>query len=188
MLAHHYLQALELDAATGGTTEAFAGAAREALTDAGDRAFALHAYDAAARFFRAASSCCRQDDPRRPPAAPPRPRALLLGEPDVDRPGAGRADAARRAGDAEGAVEAETVLAEHAWMAGDRELAFERARSGAASSLDRWPPSPRQGARDLARLADLHARRRGRGGDPGRRGGARDGSRARASTRFARRR
>ena len=51
MLAHHYLQALELTAAAGGSTTSFSGAAREALADAGDRALALNAYEAAGRFL-----------------------------------------------------------------------------------------------------------------------------------------
>jgi predicted ATPase len=54
MLAHHYLHALDLTRAAGGNIDSFKDAARDALTAAGDRAIALHAYDAAARFFRAA--------------------------------------------------------------------------------------------------------------------------------------
>ena len=49
MLAHHYLQALEWTVAAGGSTDAFADSARAALADAGDRASALNAFDAASR-------------------------------------------------------------------------------------------------------------------------------------------
>src|SRR4029450_4242351 len=63
MLAHHYLQALELTAAAGGAAAPLAEGARAALGDAGDRALALNAYDAGARFFRAALDLTGEDDP-----------------------------------------------------------------------------------------------------------------------------
>ncbi len=134
MLAHHYLQALELTAATGGTPEAFAGAAREALTNAGDRAFALHAYDAAVRFFRAAVELLPEGDLGGRLLLRLGHALFYLGEPDVTV--LERASVALLgAGDVEGAVEAETVFTEHAWMSGDRELArkaLDRARELAA--------------------------------------------------------
>ena len=65
MLAHHYLRALEWTVAAGGSTDAFADAARAALTDAGDRASALNAFDTACRFFRAALELVPEGDARR---------------------------------------------------------------------------------------------------------------------------
>jgi predicted ATPase len=58
MLAHHYLEALELTTATGGSTAAFSDAAAAALADAGDRALALNANGAAVRFSGRRSSSC----------------------------------------------------------------------------------------------------------------------------------
>ena len=122
MLAHHYLQALELTAATGGAAAEFAGAARKALTDAGERAFALHAYDAAARFFRAAVDLLPEDDPGARLLLRLGQALFYVGEPDTSVLERAAAEFLA-AGDLEGAVEAETVFSEHAWMTGDRELA-----------------------------------------------------------------
>jgi class 3 adenylate cyclase/tetratricopeptide (TPR) repeat protein len=125
MLAHHYLQAIELTTAAGGSPDAFADGAREALANAGDRAFALNAYDAAVRFFRAALDLLAQGDPHRGRLLLRLGRALpWFGEPD-----AGvleqASDELLEAGDIEGAVEAETALSELTWLEGDRDRAFE---------------------------------------------------------------
>jgi class 3 adenylate cyclase/tetratricopeptide (TPR) repeat protein len=141
MLAHHYLQALELTAAAGGSSDEFAGPARTALTDAGDRALGLNAYDAAERFFRAALDLFPADDAGRGPVLLRLGRALsLLGEPD-----AGILERARdellAADDVEGAVEAETTLSELHWMAGDRDRAVEHL-GNARRLADPLPPSP----------------------------------------------
>ena len=66
LLAHHYLRALELAAATREETEDLRQRARNALTDAGERAVALGALHAAARHFGAALELLPEDDPRRP--------------------------------------------------------------------------------------------------------------------------
>jgi class 3 adenylate cyclase/tetratricopeptide (TPR) repeat protein len=125
MLAHHYLQALELTSAAGGSTSSFSGAAREALTDAGDRALALNAYEAAARFFRAALELLPGGDLRRGRLLLRLGRALYqFGETDV-----GVLERAHEellaAGDSEGAAEAETTLCEHFWLAGENDRAIE---------------------------------------------------------------
>ncbi len=67
MLAHHYLEALRLRRATGAaeTPELVAGA-RLAARDAGDRAFGLGAFPAAARLYEAALELWPPDDPQRP--------------------------------------------------------------------------------------------------------------------------
>ncbi len=55
MLAHHYVSALELRRAAGQAIDAaFAERAFETLRDAGERAFSLHAYAPATRFFQSA--------------------------------------------------------------------------------------------------------------------------------------
>ncbi len=66
MLAHHYLEALELAEASGLDTGALGASARHALRDAGDRAAALYALDAAERFYDAALRLWPEDDPSGP--------------------------------------------------------------------------------------------------------------------------
>ena len=51
MLAYHYLAALELSRAAGTDVTSIAEPAHRALREAGDRAFALYAFAAAARFY-----------------------------------------------------------------------------------------------------------------------------------------
>ena len=141
MLAHHYLQALELTAAAGGSTMSFAGAAQAALADAGDRALALHAYGAAVRFFRAALDLLPEGDVRRGRLLFRLGRALYeLGETDV-----GILEQAREelsaAADEEGAAEAETTLCEHFWLAGDNDRALEHL-ARARRLVEELEPSP----------------------------------------------
>src|SRR6185312_11129611 len=54
LLAHHYLQALELTEATGLDTGRLSDSARYALRDAGERAASLYAVGAAERLYDAA--------------------------------------------------------------------------------------------------------------------------------------
>ena len=122
MVAHHYLEALELTRAAGRSTDSFSEAARAALTDSGNRALALFAYDAAIRFFEAALALVPDGDPSRG-------RLLLrLGQAlfDVGGSAVERLEEARdellTAGDFEGAAEAEALLCEHFWITvGDRD-------------------------------------------------------------------
>ena len=64
MLAHHYLSALELARAANQDTTDLAPRARPALQAAGDRAFALNAFAAAAGFYRAALALWPEDAQR----------------------------------------------------------------------------------------------------------------------------
>jgi predicted ATPase len=61
MLAHHYLSALELARTANKDAVALAPRARAALQAAGDRAFALNAFAAAAGYYRAALSLWPED-------------------------------------------------------------------------------------------------------------------------------
>ena len=149
MLAHHYLQALELTAAAGGARRgASQRAARTALTDAGDRAFAP------ARIRRRRSflpGCCSSSSarttPERPPAPPPRYRRFgYVGSPTTSVLERGR-DELLAAGDVEGAVEAETALAEQYWMTGDRDAALEHSIAHSAL-VEPLPRLPGEGACD----------------------------------------
>jgi len=61
LLAHHYVSALELRLASGGEVDDLAHRAYESLAKAGERAFALHAFDAAARHFERALELAPRD-------------------------------------------------------------------------------------------------------------------------------
>ena len=108
MLAHHLLQALEYDRASGREPEPeLAHRAGAASREAGDRTLALRAYDAAARHYRAALGLLG-DDPELLFACG---RVLSLaygeGEDELERSAA----AFLAAGDRAGAAEAEAELA-----------------------------------------------------------------------------
>ena len=66
MLAHHYAAALDYARASGQDTTSLAERGRLALRDAGDRAFALNAFTAAARYYALAIESWPHDDPERP--------------------------------------------------------------------------------------------------------------------------
>ena len=151
MLAHHYLEALELAEASGLDTGALGASARHALRDAGDRAAALYALDAAERFYDAALRLWPEDDPERAQllfsrAAPVR----SLDGADPARLTEAR-DALLAAGDIARATEAEMLISISHWMSGRRDLATTHADRAAALLADA-PPS-RSSAWVLTRLA-----------------------------------
>jgi class 3 adenylate cyclase/tetratricopeptide (TPR) repeat protein len=124
MLAHHYLQALELTTAAGGSTDPFADAARRALADAGDRAVALNSHVAAARFYRAALDLLRDADPARGRLLLRLGRALAAqGETDFEMLAQAR-DELLASGDDEGAADAETQQCVEHWLLGDHDAAM----------------------------------------------------------------
>jgi tetratricopeptide (TPR) repeat protein len=140
MLAHHYLQALELGAAAGIDTTPFAAAAGAALEDAGDRAFALNAFDAAARYYREALDM----------SADTELRGQLLLRLGRAREAAGKADtevfeeardALLGAGDPAGAGEVEATLAVVYSHLGNGDLSF-RHLARARELVYGLPPSP----------------------------------------------
>jgi class 3 adenylate cyclase/tetratricopeptide (TPR) repeat protein len=123
MLAHHYVSALEYARPTAGESDALVGRARLALREAGDRAMALSALSAAARYYRGALELW-------PPEDADRPRLLLAaGQAASQGEGAGAEElesareALAAAGDVEGAAEAEALLGSLHWRRGDRERA-----------------------------------------------------------------
>ncbi|HXF98324.1 MAG TPA: AAA family ATPase [Gaiellaceae bacterium] len=65
MLAHHYAAALEYTRTTGQATGQLAERGRLALKEAGDRAFSLSAFAAAARYYALAVELWPPDDPER---------------------------------------------------------------------------------------------------------------------------
>jgi class 3 adenylate cyclase/tetratricopeptide (TPR) repeat protein len=141
MLAHHYVNALELARAAAQETDEVRERTMRALRDAGERALALNALGAAENYYRQALALAPED----PQLCLRYGRVLYL----QDRRGEAELTAARAlllaAGDREAAAEAALMLADIAWSEGrQREMTaqLEDARSLVA---DR-PASPAQAA------------------------------------------
>jgi class 3 adenylate cyclase/tetratricopeptide (TPR) repeat protein len=122
-LAHHYLAALELARAGGQPTYELEDRARLALREAGDRATALNAFDAAARSYETALGLWPSGDPERPRLLLSYGTALALGAESGEEELAAAAAGLVKAGDHEHAAEAELLLADTAWRAGRRDEA-----------------------------------------------------------------
>jgi len=126
LLAHHYLSALELAIATGGDTSGFSGPAMKALRDAGDRALALQADAAAARFYDASREYWPVDDVENPELLFRLGRALAgAGDERADDALGQARDALIAAGARARAAEASTLLADLWWYRGRRDRAGE---------------------------------------------------------------
>ena len=140
MLAHHYAGALELARAAGQPTGALSERARLTLREAGDRASALHASAAAARFYAQALELWPRDDPARP--------ALLFryGRARLETGGVGAEvltearDELIAAGDRETAAEAEVMLADLAFREGERDRLMTHV-AAATELVSELPPS-----------------------------------------------
>jgi class 3 adenylate cyclase/tetratricopeptide (TPR) repeat protein len=152
MLAHHYLQALQLAEAAGMDTATLVEPARRALSDAGDRAAALYAVEAAERFYDAALRLYDEGEPERARlllrrAVPSIPN-IVSGDPErlVQA-----VDALRAAGDTARAAEGEMLLSLVFWYQGLLEPVQEHA-DRAFELLGDLPPS-RSTAWVRARLA-----------------------------------
>ena len=152
MLAHHYLQALELAEAAGLDMSELVDPARLALRDAGDRAAALYAVAAAQRFYDAAMRLWPEDDPERVELLYRRavPVGPHIGGGDVEHLTEAR-DALLAAGDADRAAEAEMLIGQSFWIQGRRGLADECSER-AAALLGEGPPTKSR-AWVLTRLA-----------------------------------
>jgi tetratricopeptide (TPR) repeat protein len=150
LLAHHYLSALELAAAAGRALQELAPKAVRALGEAGDRALALNAFSAAARFYRDALGLTPTGDAGRPGLLLRCSRALqplATGDEVVGE----AVEALLATGDEEGAAEAELILAELAWFRADRESSATHLLR-AHSLIEHAPPSAAK-ARVLAEKA-----------------------------------
>ena len=145
MLAHHYLAALEFTRAAGQDTSSFAERAAGALRHAGDRAFALNAFENAAGFYEGAVALVSDEDPERPGLlfrlGQSRFHASAAGEPEL----AAARDALVAAGDKARAAEAEVLLVTLAWRRGDHETS-EAHKEQALELVDGLPPSPSKAA------------------------------------------
>ena len=125
-VAHHYATARELAVASRRETPGLDERLRASLRAAGDRAYALHAFDAAARHFDGALALWPDDDPDLPVVRFLRARALVrLGRADVSEL-VETAQALEQAGQSELAAEAYVELSDFHWYAGRREAAAER--------------------------------------------------------------
>jgi class 3 adenylate cyclase len=152
MLAHHYLSALELAGAAGQETGALAERARLALREAGDRAAALNAFAAAARFYGQALELWPRADPERPylllRSGHARWQAEEAGAEEIEQ----ARDELLELGDREAAAEADAMLS---WFA--VELRVQRAHvERARALLEQSPPSSSK-AYVLTRLAHVAA-------------------------------
>ncbi|HEY8777270.1 MAG TPA: AAA family ATPase [Gaiellaceae bacterium] len=121
MVAHHYVNALELARASGQDDAALVDRVRAALRDAGDRAMTLNALPQAEAYFRQALDLSSKEDPERPALLLRCGRALYRQAVE----GAAELSEARRgllaAGDRESAAEALLMLADIAWSQGLRD-------------------------------------------------------------------
>ena len=150
VVAHHYLSALELLRETGQDAGPVAERARLALREAGDRAAALFALDAAERFYATALELWPEDEPERPKLLLRYGRALQpqgRGEQVLAQASEELLDS----GDREAAAEAATLLGDVLWLRGETAAALEHFE-GAVSLLSAGPPS-RAKAFALAELA-----------------------------------
>jgi tetratricopeptide (TPR) repeat protein len=154
MLAHHYLSALQYARATGTPTENLTERARLALREAGDRAAALNAHAAAARFFGAALELWPASDQERPYILVGLGRARYWAEWGGTDVLTEARDALLRFGDTETAAEAEVLLSVLEWEHGRQDRAFEHSRRAVALFVNA-PPS-HQKAYALSGLARLH--------------------------------
>jgi class 3 adenylate cyclase/tetratricopeptide (TPR) repeat protein len=140
MVAYHYLQALELGEAAGLDTQSFADAAQTALADAGDRAFGLNAFDAATRHYRAALALLPEGDPRRGELLYRLGQTgFVVGDPDLSSLEQA-VEELLATGNLERAADAERVISEQLWLAGDRDAAFDHL-DRALALLDDAPAS-----------------------------------------------
>jgi class 3 adenylate cyclase/tetratricopeptide (TPR) repeat protein len=137
MLAHHYLAALDYARSAGQDAQELAARAAPALREAGDRAMALNAFAAAARYYASALEFAELD-PKRLLAYG---RALELSERRGSDVLAKAVEAALAIGDAETAAEAEIERGEQHFVLGDRDAAFSHFDRAAALVAD-VPPSP----------------------------------------------
>jgi class 3 adenylate cyclase/tetratricopeptide (TPR) repeat protein len=158
MLAYHWGSALEQAAGRDGSD--LVDKSRNALRDAGDRAFGLNAFASAASYYHEALTLWPEEVSGRPQLLFRRARALQIA--DDDRAGdiLGEAAAALLAvGDVDAAGEAESMHAQFLWYRGQRDAAYAHLAT-AEKLVEGRPGSPGK-----ARILGLAARFRMLAGD-----------------------
>jgi hypothetical protein len=139
MLAHHHSAALEYAEAAGAASDELRERARLALRGAGDRALALNAFAASARFYGRALELWPAEDRERPHLLLAYGKALHIAEAGGDEALSEAAAALARVGEAGLAAEAEALLADLAVERRHSEQAerhLERAFAHAAHAED----------------------------------------------------
>ena len=122
MLAHHYRSALELLGAAGRPAAHVAEPARLALRVAGDRAFGLNAFPAAAHYYAEALELWPHDDPDRAELLFSLARARHVSDDKRREQALEEArEALLAAGEPDRAAQADSLLAELWWERGDRD-------------------------------------------------------------------
>jgi hypothetical protein len=160
MLAYHWGSALELLRATGDEASDVTNRARLALRDAGDRAFALNGYAAAAAQYEDALELWPQDDGDRPELLFRRAESLTnAGDERGTEAFATARDALLAAGHRERAAEAEALLARALWLRGENDDAATH-QAAADDLIEGAEPSPA-----VARVLAFSARYRMLGGE-----------------------
>jgi class 3 adenylate cyclase/tetratricopeptide (TPR) repeat protein len=160
MLAHHWQSALELSSAAGMDDPTLRERTRDALTEAGDRAFALNAFVPAAKYFSAALELWPEEASGRPQLIFRRARALQIS--DDDRAGDALEEATAAllaAGEVDAAGEAESLRAQFFWYRGQRDAADAHLAT-AQDLIEGRPASPAK-----ARILCVAARFRMLAGD-----------------------
>ena len=159
MLAHHYLSALEFARAAGQDGDSIAGRARVALREAGDHAYDLNAFAAAAAFYREAAGLWPADDPGRGQLLLRYGRTLLLADPTsvLTEVLVEARDLLLESGNRAEAAEAEVTLADFYWAVPARRDLANPSLERAAALIDGAEPSPSTAfvLSELARFAML---------------------------------
>jgi class 3 adenylate cyclase/tetratricopeptide (TPR) repeat protein len=154
MLAHHYLQALELAQAAGRETADLVEPARLAARAAGDRALALNAFSSAARYYDAALEVWPADDQDRPYLLFTYGHALRWSEDGGEAQLSEARDGLVENGDPETAVEVSLLLGDLALNQSRFEHAREHLEYASALVADR--PRSRARALLLGELSRFH--------------------------------
>jgi class 3 adenylate cyclase/tetratricopeptide (TPR) repeat protein len=152
MLAHHYLEALELARAAELDASDLRRPALRAFGEASERALALSSFESSLRYAEKALELTALDDPGRPVLLLRAARSRIwLGEADPALIEQAR-DLALVLGQHELAAEALVTLEELFWFRGEQEIAARHGEE-AVAIVERLPPS---GAK--ARVLSAHAR------------------------------
>jgi class 3 adenylate cyclase len=120
MVAHHYVNALELARAAGNDESTLVVRARAALRDAGERALSLNALTQAEGYFRQALALASADDTERAHLLLQYGRVLYVRNEEGRNELAEARSRLLATGDRDGAAEASLMLADIAWKGGNR--------------------------------------------------------------------
>ena len=125
MVAYHWSSALALAKAAGAATDELVEHARVASRAAGDRAFALNAFSAAAGHYESALALWPENDAGQPELLLRLARALFVaGDERAERALEEARDALVEGNDRESAAEAEAFLAQLLWLQGRQDEVF----------------------------------------------------------------